>query len=214
MFQSNGLSLNQAPPIFTVLRFFLAGSFLGVLTGLLLTFLGQNILNINSPLILALVHIFTIGVMLSFMMGAIFQMLPVLASVIIENPIKKAGKVQFGIILGLGLLIIGFIWNSIFLLAGGVVLFFTILLISLLMLFKLAQVKTHTSSSKGIAFSIFNLIMLTIFGLIMVLMRSGVVNFELNYLDLKSIHFSFALLGWISLLIISIKVFQVIGGMF
>ncbi len=208
MFQNSGLSLNQAPPIEVVLRFFIAGAFFGVIGGFALAVLGDSFLEFSSSGTLALTHIFTIGVMLSFMLGALFQMLPVLASVVINEPKKKSLKVQYGLIFGFILLAVGF-FDSFYLSIGGAILVATIIFVSILMLKELLKVKTHSPSSKGMAFALFNLILLTVFALILVLIRGGVLGLNIDYLSLKELHFSFGLLGWIVLLIIAVS-FQVV----
>ncbi len=118
MFQNSGLSLEQAPPISVVLSLFTLGSLFGLLGGVTFTFFGANILNSSSISTIVLTHVFVVGVMVNFMFGALFQMLPVLASVVIQNPLKKAISVQIGLTLGLFGLIIGFIWETLFLLIG------------------------------------------------------------------------------------------------
>ena len=89
MFQNSGLSLDQAPPISVVFRFFLAGSLWGIAAGIWLFFAGAPALEPSTPEALILTHMLTLGVMLSFMLGALFQMLPVLAGVALHDPVKR-----------------------------------------------------------------------------------------------------------------------------
>jgi hypothetical protein len=209
MFNQNGLSLDQAPPISVVFRFFFSGGVFGILFGLLAMLFGVEIFDPNSPKALIITHTLTLGVMLSFMFAALFQMLPVIAGIKLTNPITKANLTQYPFIIGTLSLLIGFftystIWFSI----AGVLLGSSILYISSIMLSRLIRLQNHTSSSKGMSVSIASLFMLTLLALVMILMLSGVIDSS-SYLIIKKAHYSLGLFGWIGLLIISIS-FQVI----
>lgn len=86
MFNQNGLSLEQAPPFSVVLRFFLSGAIFGVLAGIFILIFGIDIYDASNPKALILTHTLTLGVMLSFMFGALFQMLPVIGGVKLDEP--------------------------------------------------------------------------------------------------------------------------------
>jgi hypothetical protein len=209
MFNQNGLSLDQAPPISVVFRFFFSGGVFGILFGLLAMIFGVEIFDPNSPKALIITHTLTLGVMLSFMFAALFQMLPVIAGIKLTNPITKANLTQYPFIIGTLSLLIGFftystIWFSI----AGVLLGSSILYISSIMLSRLIRLQNHTNSSKGMGVSIASLFMLTLLALVMILMLSGVIDSS-SYLIIKKAHYSLGLFGWIGLLIISIS-FQVI----
>ena len=100
MFAQNGLSLDQAPPISVIFRFFLSGALFGLLSGVMVLLFQTNIFNPSSTEALILTHTLTLGVMLSFMFAALFQMLPVIAGVILSSPVKKANLLQYPFILG------------------------------------------------------------------------------------------------------------------
>ncbi len=74
------LSLEQAPPISVPFRFFLTAPLFLLLASLLLMLEGAAVLMDRwSPLTLSMTHLFTLGVLGQVMMGAMLQMLPVLA---------------------------------------------------------------------------------------------------------------------------------------
>ena len=208
MFNNSGLSLNQAPPIKVVLRFFLSGSLFGMLASVLIFFYGSSLSSIASGSTLAIVHTLTLGVMASFMFGALFQMLPVIAGVHIKAPELISMRVNYALIFGTVFLIFAFFkgFNALFILAA---LFLSIAVFStvFIMLKELGKIE-HSNSSKGMLFALISLAVALIFALILIAFRSG-ADIELNYLTLKSLHYNFALFGWIALLIISVS-FQVI----
>jgi len=211
MFNQGGLSLEQAPPISVVMRFFITASLFGVLLGLTLftNFTGMISFN-QSNMQLIIVHTLALGIMASFMLGALFQMLPVIAGVIIQTPTQKAMIVHVLLIVGLIMQLFAFNMASIpllYLLAAsylGVSLLYALII----MIRRLLQIKDHSSSSKGILFALGSFVLAIIFGIYLLLTLGGYID-GLSFLKVKELHYTFALFGWISLLIISIS-FQVI----
>ena len=209
MFSQNGLSLDQAPPISVVFRFFLSGSLFGILFGTLVLFFQNNIFRIDSAEALIATHTLTLGVMLSFMFAALFQMLPVIAGVTLQSPIRKANFVQYPFVLGTITLLLAFkssiSWLFILasLLLGG-----SILSIAAIMLKNLFKLQNHSSSSKGILTALISLCLVVLLALYMTTALAGYTDGE-YYTYIKKAHYSFGLFGWIALLIISIS-FQVI----
>jgi MFS family permease len=209
MFSQNGLSLDQAPPISVVFRFFFAGAVFGILAGVLILIFKTDIFNSHSLEAITLTHTLTLGVMLSFMFAALFQMLPVIAGVTLKSPIQKANIVQYPFILGVIVLLFAFNLSTpiLFGLASSL-LAFSILYIAAIMLKNLISLPNHSSSSKGILFTLVSLIVLIVLALYLTGTLSGVF-LGTYYTEVKEAHYSFGLFGWIALLIISIS-FQVI----
>ncbi len=206
MFNNSGLSLEQAPPIKVVLRFFLTGSLFGIAAGLMM-FL-PNLNSITSPQALALTHTLTLGVMASFMFGALFQMLPVLAGVHIKMAEKFSLRVHYGLILGTIFLIISFFKPlKIYYILAFLFLGFSIFATAIAMAVQLFKIE-QSNSSRGMLFALLSLFFTAFLGFLMLAARGGAA-FDFNYLYLKTAHFSFGLFGWIALLIISVS-FQVI----
>lgn len=74
------LSLQQAPSIATPMRFFITAPLFAIAAALLFIINGPEILNSRwLPNILAATHLITLGFVTMSMMGALFQLLPVLA---------------------------------------------------------------------------------------------------------------------------------------
>jgi len=213
--QQGGLMLEQAPPIFSVLRFFITGSIFGVLLGLFLIGSELNLFSISDySRDLIATHFLFLGVEASFMIGALFQMLPVLAGVVIKVPNRNSLIVNT-------LLIFGIIFQAIFFytfnklsylltvfILGGVLLY-----IIFLMLKELVRVQTHSNTSKGMAFALGGLGVTVIFGIFMLILLNSHQITLYDFAKLREFHYSFGMVGWVTLLIVAIS-FQVIEMFF
>ncbi|WP_292657461.1 hypothetical protein [Nitratifractor sp.] len=209
MFQNSGLSLDQAPPISVVLRFFLAGSLWGIAAGAWLLLQGPSALNPAAPQGLILTHLLTLGVMLSFMLGALFQMLPVLAGVALKNPVTLAIRSQWPILFGTILLLSAFgSGSSTLYLLAALLLGAGLLPVAWRMLRRLYRLRDHSASSRGMGFALYNLLLLLLVGFWMIALLSGWSS-RGDLWALRQVHLGLGLLGWIALLIVSVS-FQVI----
>ena len=82
----NGLSVDQAPPISAPVRFFLTAPLFGILAGLLIFFSDSaTLMNRYSIDSIVITHAMTIGFLSFIMLGAMTQMLPVLAGAKMPN---------------------------------------------------------------------------------------------------------------------------------
>jgi len=209
VFNQNGLSLDQAPPISVVFRFFFSGALFGVLAGILIILFGDDIFAAHNTQAVILTHTLTLGVMLSFMFAALFQMLPVIAGVKLTTPVQKANWLQYPLTAGIIILLLAFkttlpwLYALASLLLGGSI--FYIVSVMLKNLFELAY---HSASSKGMVTALLSLALVVILALYMTAALSGTIN-GTYFVQMREGHYSFGLFGWISLLIISIS-FQVI----
>ena len=209
MFSQNGLSLDQAPPISVVFRFFFSGALFGILAGILILLFKTTIFNAHSLEAITLTHTLTLGVMLSFMFAALFQMLPVIAGVTLQSPIQKANFVQYPFILGVITLLFAFNLSTPLLFGvASVLLGGSILYITVIMLKNLSMLPNHSASSKGIFVTLISLFVVIILALYLTGTLAGVFS-GTYYTEVKEAHYSFGLFGWIALLIVSIS-FQVI----
>jgi len=142
------------------------------------------------------------------MLGALFQMLPVIAGVVIETPVTLALRTQYLLLLGTIFLLLTFAKGGTALPAAAAFFLTAALLPPIFQILRrLLKLPSHSSSSRGMGFALFNLTVLLLLGLSMLGMRGGI---DLgDYAALKSVHLAFGLYGWIALLIVSIS-FQVI----
>ena len=205
MFDQNGLSLDQAPPISVVMRFFFVGTLFGVLGGILMMWAGSASFDPASPYGRIMTHIMTLGVMLSFMLGALFQMLPVIAGVVIVAPTRLAASVQYPLVLGTLALLWGF-WTTytwLFVIAG-LLLGLSLLPLVGLLLRRLLRLPHHSASSRGMLGALLSLLVVVGLGLYLVGTLGGWFD-GVYYTTVRSAHYSFGLFGWIALLIIAIS---------
>lgn len=128
---ASDLRLDQAPPFTVPLRFFLTAPWFALLAAALLAWQGPEALASRwSPTTLALTHLFTLGFLAMTMLGALMQLLPVLASSPIARPKLVGGAVHGLLTLGTLALSTGFavthpvlLRAALWLLGGGFALF-------------------------------------------------------------------------------------------
>jgi hypothetical protein len=116
------LSFEQAPPMAAPFRFFITAPLFVVLAGLLLTVTGPEMLASRwTPGALAVTHLLAIGFMLQVMLGAMIQILPVVAGANMRKPLAVARIVHLLVTAGALCLAAGFldIWTDAYLAAIG-----------------------------------------------------------------------------------------------
>lgn len=115
-----GLQLEQAPPISVPFRFFLTAPIFLVLIAVVLLWRGPEVLESRlSPAALAVTHLFTLGFMSMVMLGAMMQLLPVLAGAPIARPRAIAAITHAGLAFGTLSLAAGFLFGAPWLLNTG-----------------------------------------------------------------------------------------------
>jgi hypothetical protein len=180
-----------------------------MLAGIFILLFGVDVFDAHTTQAVILTHTFTLGVMLSFMFAALFQMLPVIAGVKLSTPVQRANRLQYPFIAGIIVLLFAFqssspwLYGLASLLLGG-----SILYIVSIMLKNLFELVHHSTSSRGMLIALLSLALVVILALYMTTTLSGLLQ-GTSYSVVKEAHYSFGLFGWIALLIISIS-FQVI----
>ncbi|MDA8110481.1 MAG: hypothetical protein M0015_17950 [Betaproteobacteria bacterium] len=107
------LRLDQAPPVSVPFRFFLGAPPFLVLAAALLAWRGPEALAWRlAPAALALTHLFTLGFMSMVMLGALLQLLPVLAGAPLARPRAVATLVHAALVLGTLALAGGFAFGA------------------------------------------------------------------------------------------------------
>lgn len=204
----SGISLDQAPPIKIPFRMFLSAPIFGILASILLLF-SDSQMNRFSPQIITIAHFLFAGFAGFVMIGAIYQMLPVVIGVIFKSQEKISKLVFMLLVLGLLLFAINFLTNiQITGLTSSVFLFFGFVLFGLFSLFSIGNKITSSASSLGIFAAIFVLISVASLGGYL-LSSNSMGNFSSNYYDFANLHIFLAFFGWAFLLILAIS-YQVV----
>ncbi len=202
---TGNLNLLYLPPFSIVARFFLTAclfGIFGVLLGVYMTFKGY----LNLP---ALVHIYTLGFAGMTMIGALFQMVPVVAGAVVNRPLLKATVVHITLLAGVILLVGGFLRGSP--LIGGLVVFLSILLVLLFLGLPLFKLESYVPTSRGMKHAVFMLGAGAVLGLLLVLVQEG--HIDLNMRTVMDLHLTVMLYGWVAMLVISVA-FQVVEMFF
>ncbi len=136
---TNPLGYDATPGISVPLRFFISAPLFGVLAGLLLLVDPEGLASRWTPAALASTHLLAVGFMLMVMVGALFQILPVVCG--IEVPVARLTATLVHVMLATGALslALGLWWMSppwltsaAALLGGGLALFLGAVAIALL----------------------------------------------------------------------------------
>ena len=202
-----GLSLLQAPPFVIVSGFFITAC-LAWFLGAILEFIAFFDHKLSLPLV---VHISTLGLALFTMLGALFQMLPVVAGAVIENPKPKAFLSWLLLLVGYSSFILGLFSNSYdFMLFGGLLLFVGIVYSFSLMFTKLLKLKSNIPTTRGFKFALPNLLVGSSFGLYILLAYNRFLPLQEAIIHF---HLVFMLFGWIFMLVASVS-FRVVEMFF
>jgi len=203
--KTGGLSLEQAPPLSIPASFFLTMPIGLLLAGCILIITG--VAPFSSPWMpqaLALAHAGTLGVLAMGMIGALYQMTPVIAGSAV--PFTRLAHIVHALLLA-GLA--GFVWR---LLGGPAYLMFvaiacfTIALLAFLLPLGWALLRPATKNEtvQGMRLAVLSLATITLIGLIMARgFADGI--FPVQRMLWVQIHLTLALLGWVGGLIMAVS---------
>lgn len=202
----NGLSADQAPPISAPARFFLTAPIFGIIAGVVIFLSDAGILKSRFSLeSIAITHAITIGFLGFVMLGALTQMLPVLAGVKVKK-VDFIAKISYIFLLfGTLFMIIGLLQDiSKLILASSLFLSSGFLVMIIPMLISLKNVTNFTASARAITTSL-------VFAFIVVLMGAyllssyGIHNSSSFHLLFANIHSVWAIFGFAGILIIGVS---------
>lgn len=208
MSQQTALSFEQAPPLSLPLRFFLTAPLFLLAAACLIAWSPDTLAARWTPQALALTHALTLGFLAMAMLGALLQMLPVVAGARLPAPRWVAWFSHIPLVLGTLALIAGFLRAEpaaygvgMVLLGGGFTIFVGAVSISL------ARAPAGASVT-GIRLAVASLALTVLLGVALALMRAGWWN-PRSADAMIAAHVSFGLLGWILLLVVGIA-YQVV----
>ncbi len=196
-----GLRYDQAPPFSVPIRFFLTAPFFLLATALVVGFRGEELYASRfSPAALAATHLVTLGFMAMTMLGAMSQILPVLAGVPLPRPRLVAALVHAPMTVGTAALASGFLWSAPLLLkAGAVLLGFAFGVFLTAVAIGLARAPTRAATGAGLALAAISLAVTVALGLDLGAMRGW--GLPLSNLAARDLHPAWGLLGWTGLLV-------------
>jgi len=205
------LSFDQAPPLSVPLRFFLSAPLFLIAAAMLLVWEGPDALVSRwSPIMLALTHLLTLGVLTMTMIGALIQILPVVAGILIPREQLTAGVVYALLTAGTLLLTAAFWWMFPVL--------FKLALLCLVVAFgwlltacAMGLWQSHAANATGTVIAIRLAVVALLVTIILgAALGSGfALSLSLPLMQLTDLHVLWGLSGWVGLLMIGIA-FQVI----
>lgn len=196
-----GLSTDQAPPFLSVARFFLLAPLFGIVASLLAVYFGlEHLLNRHDTVTIAVIHTITIGFFAQLMLGAMAQMLPVLAGIKLPKVELTAALVHLLLIVGALLFALAFLLNMknlFFTASAALTAAFTLFFMPLVKQFLKADSKNATINAMRLA-ALFA-VMTVLLGSHLALSRTGIIG-QLH-LALADIHIAVAFFGFAGLLV-------------
>ena len=202
-FATQGLSLDQAPPLAIPTGFFLAAPIAIAAAGAWVFWAGEMPPARWTPLALGLTHLGTLGFLATVMFGALYQMIPVVAGAAVPL-IRLSHGVQALLATGVATLVLALAGFPPFLYhAAGGALGLAVLLFAAPVGFALLKTPTTGPTVVGMRLSVLSLLVVVTFGLLLLLPRMG-VGIRLGPHALLG-HVAIGLLGWIGGLIAAVS---------
>jgi len=203
------LSLQQAPDLWVPLRFFISAPIFAIAAAILLLITGPDAFhNRWLPETLAITHLISLGFISMVMIGATFQLLPVLAGCTIYKSKISSLVIYLLLFTGVSFFTVGLaisgtnlIKAGLFFLAPGLLVF---LLLTSLSFFKS---KSEFASATGMRLAVNSFWIAFLLGLLLAIGTAWDSMPLLRWLT--NIHVMWALLGWITIMIVAIA-YQVI----
>lgn len=205
MLSTAGLSLDQAPPLGVPFTYFLTAPWLAAAAGLALAWLGPGlILTRWAPSTLAATHLLGLGYLGLTIIGALFQLLPVLVGAPVPRVVLVSRLVYGLLVAGLGLLVCGFwVSSSPLQVAALAPLAGAVLALAVALAWALRGSNAGSETGQAIELSIAGLLLAAGLGATVVLAldaRVGLMSLP-GWVDL---HLTWALIGWGGMLLVAI----------
>lgn len=204
------LSLEQAPPISVPFRFFFSAPLFLLLAAIALLAAGPEALESRwTPALLGITHLLTLGTMGMVMVGAMLQLLPVLAGTPVPNPRGMAWAIHLPLLAGSALLSGGLYFSVPVLITSAIPpLIFAFAVFLALSIYSLAvRAQAHNASTRAMLMAQVALVFTVALGLLLAAAITGLLG--LPMLQLAALHVGWGLLGWVALLVIGVA-YQVV----
>lgn len=210
MTPQTGLSLDQAPPLDVPMRFFITAPLFAVLAALLALWQGTEFFGSRwSPAILGGTHLLTLGFMGLVMLGALLQMLPVVAGTPVRRPALVAGIIHVPATVGIMLLCYGLVFGAVSALRLAMLLLgVTLLSFAVLVIVTLRHALPQNMTARAMRLAVLMFSGTVLLGLI--LLSNHAFGWWLQEREtLVGLHLVWGLLGWAGLLVAGVA-YQVV----
>jgi len=204
-----GLSLDQAPPISVPFRYFFVAPLFAMMAAMLLLFGESFHLERFSKEVIAATHLITIGFFGFVMLGALTQMLPVIANATIKRVELIAGTSHIAMILGLLSMVYGLLQNQTLFLNGAYIFLgfgFFVMLIAIIN--SIRSVENFTPTIRGMLSSVSFAFVIVGVG-VLLLAEYAFGDLGIYHVAFANIHSTLAIFGFAGMLIIGVS-FQVL----
>nr|MBS0019456.1 hypothetical protein [Gammaproteobacteria bacterium] len=206
------LTFDQTPAFSIPVRFFLAAPLFGVMAAVTLIYYGPSALTTRwSAATLALTHLLTLGYLAQIMVGAMIQLLAVLAGSPLPRPHMTASIVYVTLIAGVLLLTSAFFHEGSLLsgLALGLIATgFGSFVAGIVWSLSRSRSRSRHPSVRGMSFATVGLVITVLLGLYLGAAHSGLSS-QPTPTGLTDVHAAWGLLGWVMLLVMSVA-YQVV----
>lgn len=199
-----GLSLDQAPPYKAPIKFFIVAPIFAIVAGIFALF--TNNYEIHNPNIIATIHLVTIGFIVMTILGALQQMLPVIAGVVIPKA-EKVSNITYGMVsLGLVSFTLGFIlYEKIYFFLAATMLLLGLLYFTIIALIQLFKVENKSYIVVGITISLVFFLLAFLIGVHLIIANATGNISSLHY-SFALIHYNYIFFGFLFLLVVSITI--------
>ena len=199
------LSLDQAPPLSVPFRFFLTAPLFGVGAGLLSVWAGPELVASRwLPTTLAFTHLLTLGFLSLIMVGALFQVLPVLAGSPVPGAFRVGVSVHLALTAGVATIVPGFLSPdprfmlcAVLLLCSGFFLFLVVIGVALV------RAPAINATTTAIRCAVLALAVTVSLGTLLSLGRSGVTPLWPAG-PITDLHLGWGIMGWTGLLVVGV----------
>jgi len=199
------LSFDKAPPFPAPVRFFLTAPVFGILAGVVILVWGSEVFSSRwAAATLAVTHLLTLGFMSQVMLGALIQILPVVAGANLARPLAVARLTNGGLALGTGLLAAAFLsFRPELFLSAVAVLALTLILFLVVMVWALAGIPSTSPTIRGLKLAVPGLLGTALLGS---LLATGLgQGWGLPYAQLTDLHGAWGLAAWCGLLLVAVS---------
>ncbi|WP_324779225.1 hypothetical protein [Thiobacillus sedimenti] len=203
-----GLSFEQAPPLALPLRFFLTAPLFLLAAGALIAMAPQALASRWTPEALALTHAITLGVLAMTMLGALTQMLPVVAGATLPAARVVARLAHIALTLGTAALLAAFLGAGPAVFGVALVLLGTAFAIFLAAAARSLARAVTNATVNGMRLAAASLAATIVLAGALALPRAGWVPGTPGMATVGA-HATFGLLGWVLLLVVGVA-YQVV----